>query len=231
MVRNADRIVVVCQWLYEALAANGVPPEKLALSRQGLLATFLTASEEARAVTPHCCGEGPLKLLCVGRWHPVKGIDIVVRAVRALPSDTRVLLTIHGLPGEPAYERRVRKIAGGDPRIVLAPPLGRGEVAAAMVRHDTLVVPSMWLETGPLVVLEAQAAGLYVMGSRLGGIAELVSEGAGGELVDAGSVRAWTEAITRLAERHAKGALACQPSEVRTMSIVAAEMAELYGSL
>ena len=100
-----------------------------------------------------------------------------------------------------------------------------------MARHDALVVPSLWLETGPLVVLEAQAAGLYVMGSRLGGIAELVGDGAGGELVEAGSVRAWTAAIARLAERRASGALPRRPREVRTMAAAAAEMAELYRSL
>ena len=98
-----------------------------------------------------------------------------------------------------------------------------------MARHDVLVVPSLGLETGPLVVLEAQAAGLYVMGSHLGGIAELVGEGIGGELVEAGSQRAWTAAIARLAERRANGgALPCRPRAVRTMSTAAAEMAELY---
>jgi glycosyltransferase involved in cell wall biosynthesis len=229
MVRNADRIIAVCQWLYDALAANGVPREKLVLNRQGLPATFLASAANAGA-TP-CTRKNGLSLVYIGRWDPVKGVDIVVRAVQALPSETGVCLTIHGVPGEAAYERRVRKFAGSDRRIVFAPPLSRREVAAAMVRHDALVVPSVWLETGPLVVLEAQAAGLYVVGSRLGGIAELVGEGPGGELVDAGSVRAWTEAIMRLAERHSKGAIACQATNVRIMSTVATEMAELYGSL
>jgi glycosyltransferase involved in cell wall biosynthesis len=232
MVCNADRIVAVCQWLYDALAANGAPREKLVLSRHGLPATFLPAIEQVRPA--NASKGGPLKLLYVGRWHPVKGVDVVVRAVRALSGDTAVRLTIHGLPSgaeEEAYEQRVRTLAGADPRIVFAPPLARSEVAAAMIKHDVLVVPSLWLETGPLVVLEAQAAGLYIVGSRLGGIAELVSDGAGGELVEAGSVRAWTTAIMRLAQRRVKVALARRPREVRTMAIAAVEMAALYRSL
>jgi glycosyltransferase involved in cell wall biosynthesis len=229
MVRNADRIVAVCQWLYDALAANGVPPGKLVLSRQGLPKRFLASAATAHAgPRPDKC---PLRLVYIGRWDPVKGVDTVVRAVRALPGEMGVLLTIHGVSGDVDYERRVRRIAGGDRRIVFASPLGRGEVAAAMVRHDVLVVPSVWLETGPLVVLEAQATGIYVLGSHLGGIAELAGKEPGGELVEAGSVGAWTEAIVRLTERNALGALRCEPRAVRTMAAVAAEMAALYGSL
>jgi glycosyltransferase involved in cell wall biosynthesis len=94
-----------------------------------------------------------------------------------------------------------------------------------------LLVPSVWLETGPLVVLEAQAVGLYLMGSNLGGIAELVGSGASGELVEAGNIGAWTVAIARLTERHAAGAMMRRPLAVRTMAAAALDMAELYRSL
>ena len=42
---------------------------------------------------------------------------------------------------------------------------------------DMLAVPSQWQETGPLVVFEAQALGVPVLGSDLGGIAELITPG------------------------------------------------------
>ncbi|MDP9171223.1 MAG: glycosyltransferase, partial [Acidobacteriota bacterium] len=65
--------------------------------------------------------------------------------------------------------------------------------------YDLLAVPSQWLETGPLVVLEAFAAGTPVLGSDLGGIAELVRDGVDGVLVKpAGSVAAWAQAMRRL---------------------------------
>ena len=54
-------------------------------------------------------------------------------------------------------------------------------------KYDALVVPSVWLETGPLVVLEAFAAGVPVIGSRLGGIAEMVRDGVDGLLFGAGN--------------------------------------------
>ena len=235
MARDADLIVAVCQWLHDALAANGVPREKLVLSRQGVAPVFVQVAENAAAAAPRCTpANGALKLVFLGRWHPIKGIDVVVRAVRALPPAAGVQLSIHALPGaaeEAAYEHSVRKLASGDPRIIFAPPLARSDIPTAMARHDALVVPSVCLETGPLVVLEAQAAGLHVIGSRLGGIAELVRDGDGGELIEPGSVLAWTAAIARLAQRRLSGALTRRPREVRTMTAAAAEMAELYRSL
>ena len=124
MFRNADRIVAVCQWLHDALAANGVPPEKLVLNRQGVTTAFLETAAKVPSA-PRCHGKGPLKLLYVGRLHPVKGIDVVVRAVRALPKEASVQLSIHGLPGE-SRGGRLRaprpQAHRGDPRIAFAAP-------------------------------------------------------------------------------------------------------------
>jgi glycosyltransferase involved in cell wall biosynthesis len=83
-----------------------------------------------------------------------------------------------------------------------------------------------------MVVLEAFAAGVPVLGSRLGGIAELVRDGVDGVLVEAADVNAWSAALRRLAtqpevlSRLRKGV---QPPH--TMDAVAAEMAALYRRL
>jgi glycosyltransferase involved in cell wall biosynthesis len=232
LIANSDRIVAVCQWLYAALVANGVPTQKLVLSRQGVSQEFLDVGRVIAANRPK--QHAPLQLLFLGRWDPVKGVDIVVRAIRSLPGNVPVNLTIRAVPallGERAYEDSVRALASGDPRISIEPPVARGDVAKTMSNYDALVVPSLWMETGPLVVLEAQAAGLFVLGTRRGGIAELVAEGDAGELVQPGDIGAWAEAIERLASRHRHGALPRASRPIRTMSTVAAEMADIYGSL
>ena len=226
MIGNADRVVAVCRWLADALAANGVPASRLTLSRQGVPdAEAARSGLEGAALEPN----GTLALLYLGRWDPVKGVDVLVRAVRAARADLR--LTVRGIAqgeGDEAYAARVRAMAGDDPRIRFAPAVPRAEIAAEIARHDVLAVPSRWMETGPLVVLEARAAGLFVLGSRLGGIAELIAEDGDGELVEAGSVAAWARAIEGLAARRVRRGA---PAAVRTMSEVAADMADLYGSL
>jgi glycosyltransferase involved in cell wall biosynthesis len=222
MALSADRVVAVCQWLYEALRLNGVPEAKLVLNRQGLARDFAPAAP-ASGVT-----HAPLRLLYLGRWHPFKGVDVAVRAVRSLPRDVSIRLALQGVAAgdeEHAYRDEVERLAAGDPRIQVLPPLAPHEVSSALKDFDVLVVPSVCLETGPLVVLEAKAAGLFVIGSRLGGIAELVREPNEGMLVPSGDVAAWGRAIAAVAKRPRPLA---QPQSVRTMDDVAADMAELY---
>jgi glycosyltransferase involved in cell wall biosynthesis len=232
MIENADRIVAVCQWLHDALAANGVPADKLILSRQGIARDVLQATTAAARV-----GLGrsaPLKLLYLGRWDAVKGIDVIVQAMRSLARDVAVNLTIRGITGrhgDRAYEATIRRLAETDARIVIEGPIPHSDVASAMSGYDVLLVPSVLLETGPLVALEAQAAGLFVLGSRLGGIAEIVDECDAGELVEFGNVAAWSAAIERLARLYSNGALPRPSRPVRAMSLVADDMADLYRSL
>jgi glycosyltransferase involved in cell wall biosynthesis len=96
---------------------------------------------------------------------------------------------------------------------------------------DLNAVPSLWLETGPLVVLEAKAAGLPIIGSRLGGIAELVREPEDGMLVPPGDVMAWARAIKAMVYNRPTQAVSPTAAKVRTMREVASDMAALYNSL
>ena len=89
MFENSDRIVAVCQWLYDALAANGVALRKLVLSRQGVADRL--DLERGRSLA-QSARNAPLKLLYLGRWDPLKGIHVVVRAIRTLPSNLGVNL-------------------------------------------------------------------------------------------------------------------------------------------
>jgi glycosyltransferase involved in cell wall biosynthesis len=229
MMADADRIVAVCEWLFDALARNGVPSEKLVLSRQGVDPSL--ANEAIRAVSRREeVSDRPFRLLYIGRWHPIKGVDVLVRAVRAMPPEFPIALSIHGAGNgteELVYAAHIRGLAAGDRRITIEPPIPRCDIASTLANADALAVPSLWLETGPLVVLEAKAANLPVIGSRLGGIAELVREPEEGMLVPPGDVAAWVGALRRMATKRARSPTV----EVRTMRDVASEMAALYRSL
>jgi len=203
------------------------------LSRQGVDPVFAAeavASFEGKARDR----DGAFRLLYVGRWDPVKGIDVLIRAVQALPREVELKLVIHGISDraeERYYAAAMRSLAGGDPRIAFEPAIPRSQLAAILARASALAVPSLWLETGPLVVLEAKAAGLPVIGSRLGGIAEIVREPEDGMLVPAGNVAAWTRAISAMVSARPERALSSTAGKVRTMREVASDMAALYNSL
>ncbi len=232
MIENADRVVAVCQWLYDALLANGAPASKVVLSRQGISESFRDQAQQA--VRQSTTEDRTLRLLYVGRWDRAKGIDVAIRAVLALPSEVPVKLSVRAAKNDSdlgEYEAYVHGLAQADPRIEWVPQMPREQVAGLMAEHHALLVPSNSMETGPLVVLEAQAVGLFVIGARMGGIAELVVDGEHGTLVPAGDIDAWRDAILNLARQHTEGRLAVVKRPVRVMQTAAEEMVALYQSL
>jgi glycosyltransferase involved in cell wall biosynthesis len=101
-----------------------------------------------------------------------------------------------------------------------------------MSQFDFVCVPSRWLETGPLVVLEAFAVGVPVLGTDRGGIAELVTHGVDGILVPDSSSIAWAETIGQLASDRSQAAgLRAGIRPPRTMADAASDMARLYRRL
>lgn len=225
MVKLSDRIVVVCQWLYDAFVLNGVPESQLVLSRHGVSAGTVS---QASSVSK------PIRIGFLGRWQETKGVQILVEALQLIPN-APVELVIHATHADQhgaANRERVSAIANQDPRIQIKPPLDRAEISHAIARFDLLAVPSQWLETGPLVVLESFAAGTPVIGSDLGGIAELVRHDVDGWLVPASNLKAWASAIANFAERPDTIAQLKQNiSPVKTRQAVAQEMLQLYQSL
>jgi len=226
MARFADRIVVVCEWLYEALLANDIPREKLVLCRYGIPDSFDKAVPKLKQHSE------PLRVGFLGRWSTDKGIHILVEAFKYLPTEIPIELTIHAVGDDEQYRKQILARIASDNRIHVAQPLAREDLPAALARFDVLAVPSQWLETGPLVVLEAHAAGTPVLGSNLGGIAELVRHNVDGLLILPNDIRAWTDALAQLAmdasllERLRQG---IRP--VRSISTEAADTTALYRSI
>lgn len=221
--QQADQVIAVCHWLHDALAANGVTSSRLHCVEQG---TDAADADVAGRPAP----SGRLRVGLIGRWDPVKGIDVLVEAVRRLEPDVAVDLTIHAMPGDTAYETRVRQAAARETRITFGPALSREQVPAALAGFDVLAVPSQWLETGPLVVLEAFAVGTPIVGSDLGGIRELVTHDVDGLLIPARDVDAWTSALRHLAAGRARE-LGAQVRPPRTSAAVARDMHAIYSNL
>jgi glycosyltransferase involved in cell wall biosynthesis len=73
----------------------------------------------------------------------------------------------------------------------------RDEIAAAMRRATVVVVPSTYPEPLGLVALEAMAGGAIVVASGVGGLAESITEGMSGFLVEPGDPAALAAAIER----------------------------------
>lgn len=226
LLAEADGVVAVSEWVRDLLLRNGVDPAKVVLSRQGL-----GTVSPAPAKTERPAG-APLRVIFLGRLSRVKGVHILLEALRRAP-DLAVALDVYGIVQDEEgrrIEAEIRRAA--DRRIRLLPPVPAGEVVATIAGYDVLAVPSQWLESGPLVVYEAFAAGTPVLGSRLGGIAELVTDGVDGMLVEPASPAAWATGLGRLQkEQHLLLRMRYGIRHPRTASDVCRETQRIYQSL
>lgn len=134
----------------------------------------------------------PLRLGFLGRLERVKGIEVLFDALRGIaPGAVTVVV---GGRGDPAYEDSLRQRSAGLP----VEFRGWVEPSAFIDGIDALVVPSIWEEPLSRVSHEAMGRGVPVIGSRIGGIPEIVRDGETGFLFPVGDGAALARVIRRL---------------------------------
>ncbi|GEP56563.1 glycosyltransferase [Reyranella soli] len=223
MAALSKRIVAPSQWVRAALAANAIPLHKIVVSAQAASETFSQRAARRRG------DDNEVVIGFLGRLVVEKGPDLVIRAMGHVSQDLPVRLRVAGTGEELTYERRIRRLAARDPRIELVGLVEHEQVAQFLESIDVLAVPSRYMETGPLVVQEAQALGIPVMGANLGGIAERVRDGIDGWLLPFDDARAWAAAIVEaVSDRGKLAKLSQNMQRNRTVADVAADMASLY---
>ena len=103
-----------------------------------------------------------------------------------------------GQPACPLVIATPRPLDRPIPPGVVAVSLTRAQVAAAWRRASVALVPSRWADPCPTVVLEALRAGTPVIGTRVGGIPEMVRDDMEGLLVEPRDPAALRSAVARL---------------------------------
>lgn len=148
--------------------------------------------------------EQPGYVVIAARLEPLKGLDLAIEAIAALPDDMRPELVIAGGPttGHDAYPAdlrahgRAHRLGDG---IRFVGPQSREDLAVLLGGARMLLVPSH-SETYGLVALEAAASGIPVVATASGGLVEAVKDGVTGLLVDSRDPAAWTDAVRSLLE-------------------------------
>lgn len=201
-VRRALFVVSISEFnkRYMLERARGVAPDKVAVVHCGV------EPEKYAARPPGPARAGALTALCVASLQPYKGIKYLVRAcalvARRFPG-FRCLVVGEGAD-RAELEALIDELNLRDTfRLLGARP--QHEVAELLSGADLFVLPSVVAPTGqmegiPVALMEAMAAGLPVVSTRISGIPELVEDGAGGLLVEPADEEALAGALVRLCE-------------------------------
>lgn len=141
-------------------------------------------------------------LLYVGRLVEIKGVHVLIEAFKRLrASDPGMKLVIAGSSffagaATTEYQRELMRLA--EPvrdAIVFTGFVPHERLKHLYWRADVTVVPSIWQDPCPLVVLEAMASGSCVVATKVGGIPELISDGQTGVLVEPDNSNAIADAV------------------------------------
>ncbi|MHC1999483.1 glycosyltransferase [Methylobacterium sp. CM6241] len=172
---HVDRFIALTEFERSRFIAAGLPGHRIAVKANGL-ADPGPVSADAR--------EG---LLFVGRLTTEKGVETLDAAARIAGCRVTVI-------GTGPLAAQVAASPDLDDRGQVTP----AQVRAAMRGARALIVPSLWYEGLPMVVVEAFAMGLPVIASRIGSLAEIVSDEVTGLHAAPGDAADLARAMTRI---------------------------------
>ena len=177
--RDVDAFIALTNFGRDRFIAGGLPVGRLVVKPN-------FASDEGdphadESSTRSQFANGPV--LFVGRLAPEKGIRTLLAAWPRVDRDSGRQLRIVG--GGPLVDD-VRTAAAATPGITFVGPVSRDEVQAEMRSAAVMVFPSEWYEGMPLSLIEAFAAGLPVLASRLGAMESMIADGRTGILCRTG---------------------------------------------
>jgi len=188
---EADQLLAVSEFVKSVFVRHGISASKIRT-----LAPTLAVGRQV-GWKAHRVNGARIRFGVLGRVSPMKGTHVLAEAVRGIPND-RAQVLVFGL-ADPEERQYLQGLAG-ETRLEFRGTYARHELASIFDAVDVVVIPSVVQETVGLVTLEAQAAGVPVIASRVGAIPEYVRDGENGFLFMPGDARDLREKMLRFVE-------------------------------
>lgn len=226
LLPTVDLFVAPSRFLRDRFVEWGIPERQIIYNRAGIDTTPLAGFQRRD-------GEG-LRVAYIGTLAPHKGVHVLLEAWARIDPARRAKgkIEVYGPKSHyPGYVRHLETLcqAAGTR---LAGGLAAAEVQVALAGIDVLVVPSVWYENSPLIILEALATRTPLIVSDLGGMAELVQHGETGYTFPVGDADALAELLGRLLDDPAElDELFGDAPPIKSIETDARELEGLYEQL
>lgn len=214
LARESDAVVTISEAEAETVVDRlGGSPDRIAIVPPGVDGTLFHPATET--VT----GRG--YAVVAGRLQPLKGLDLAIEAISAVPESVRPELVVAGDASADfdGYVDELRTIAarhGIERGVRFVGPQSRSSLATLLRGARVVLIPSH-SETFGLVALEGAASGVPVVAAGSGGLREAVVHGETGMVVESREPAVWAQAIASILSN---------PDLARGLSLAARERAE-----
>jgi glycosyltransferase involved in cell wall biosynthesis len=142
----------------------------------------------------------PYQLLFLGRWHPNKGVDLLLDALALLDEKDwqriRCVEIQGGGPLEPLVRQRVAALRATGRPVEAGRFLTKPEAEAAIVRADWVVIPSR-VESTPVVFSDAMKLHRPVIATSVGDLGRLLSQTPAGMLAERPTARGFAQGLSK----------------------------------
>lgn len=172
-----DRFICPSQFMADKLIKGGMTADKISV-----LCNFINIDNlkaDATRKNYYCY---------VGRLSPEKGLKSLVEAALQLPYRLKIV-------GEGPLHNELQAMIKDADHIELMGYKSWHEIKDIVAEARFMVLPSEWYENNPYSAIEALSMGTPVLGSRIGGIPELIETGMNGELYEPMNMSALKEKI------------------------------------
>jgi glycosyltransferase involved in cell wall biosynthesis len=177
IVQSANLFVMPSRFLQDRLCGEGIPRAKTVYCDYGMPDDVMR-----RAAPSPQLRKDRVRFGFVGTISEHKGVDVLLKAFDGFD---RADLRIYGR-ANPSLLDRFQHVLD-QPNVEFRGVLNDENKAVAFSELDALIVPSVWYENSPLTIHEAFLAGIPVITSNIGGMAELVPHEVCGMQFDVGN--------------------------------------------
>jgi D-inositol-3-phosphate glycosyltransferase len=201
VISRSDCVIASTPYEFDDLLDHyAASPERLCTSPPGIDHSIFKRGDKEEARRSLGLPPGPT-VLFAGRIQALKGLDVAIGALARMSQPSQ--LVIVGGPSGRAGEAEIEHLLaladglGVADRVHLIAPQPHAQLALFYQAADVLVMPSR-SETFGLVAAEAQACGLPIVASRIGGIPYVIDVDKSGILVDVGDEPGFAAALDRI---------------------------------
>jgi len=216
-----------------------IPAERVRVIRNGIDTDEYRPDPQTGVLARYGVDPGRPYVIFVGRITRQKGVPVLLRAASRLIGDAQLVL-LAGAADTPEQLAEVTELVDGlrtsrSGVIWIPEMLPKPEVIQLLTHATVFACPSIYEPLG-IVNLEAMACGTAVVGSRTGGIPEVVADGETGLLVPVGEPEPLADALNVLLRDPDRAEAMGQAGRKRAVSefgwpAIAAQTADLYAEL